>query len=477
MKLFIFGLFATLLTACNLLSPTNLVEITEVPTTKPLATPTAIVLVPTATQDVVVAPTLTSIPPTAEPVVNCIPREDWLVYTVQPGDTLGRIAQRVDSTVNELATASCLANINIISVGQQLRVPVLPPAEEPVLIPVGDVAGQPGFNACWASNPGTNPLVYDSPDINAEPFGYLVNRVYVVSSDSVGWLTVSHSARADVSYMRSDTVNLLGNCDSVLGIPADQYWHYYGSHAGIPSNVCAVMPIGQSAFVYRDPVPNAPETEQIGILIGWVYQASIHNAGYYEIAEGPYTGWVRTTEVVESDACNQTPLPSFGNNGAIPSNLCAVSPIAGGVVIFDQAGLGGPYDALPVGFLTGWMRVGAVHNAGFYEITDDAHAIGWVESSQVTQSAGCNPNSDLPVHFDPGSPPTTVCNAVHPGGTAQITIRQGAGEQFAPIAMLGNWAEIINTQGDWLQVLLGPGSTGWINGDIPNNSPNLVGAC
>ncbi len=477
MKYLILGLFATLMTACNLLTPADLVDTVDVPTNEPLVTPTAIVVVPTATQEVVVAPTLTPIPPTAEPVVTCTRRTDWLVYTVQPGDTLGRIAQRVGSTVNDLATASCLTDINVISVGQQLRVPVLPPAEEPVLIPIGDVAGQPAPNACWASNPGTNPAVYASPDINADPFGYLVNRVFVVSSDSVGWLTVSHSARAEVSYMRSDTVNLLGNCDSVLGIPADQYWHYYGSHAGIPSNVCAVMPIGQSAFVYRNPVPNAPETEKIGILIGWVYQASIHNAGYYEIAEGPYTGWVLTTDVVESVGCSQPTLPSFGNNGAIPADLCAVSPIAGGVVIFDQAGLGGPYDALPVGFLTGWMRVGQVHNAGFYEITDDAHAIGWVETSQVSESAGCSPYSDLPVHLDPGSPPTTVCNAVHPGGTAQIVIRLGASDQFAPIALLGNWAEIIGAEGDWLHVLLGPGSTGWINSNLPNNSPNLVGAC
>ena len=476
MKYLIGVLFATMLTACNLLSPATLLgNEGEVPS---VTIPTSVAIEATPTNTVVVVPTATQIPPTVAPVVACTPRADWFIYTVLPGDTLGRIAQRTGSTINDLAIANCLLDINVISVGQQLRVPVLPPPVTPELVRVGEVAGMPAPQACWASNPGTNPPVYAAPDINAAPFGFLVNRVFVAATDSVGWLTVSDSARADYLYMKSDTVNFLGNCASVLGIPVDQYWHYYGNQGAIPTNVCAVSPVGQSAFVYRQPLPGAPATEQIGILVGWMTKVSIHNAGYFEVTDGTYTVWVLTTDVVESPGCVAKPLPTFGNQGAIPTDICAVSPNGINAIIVDQPTIGGPYDVQQVGLLTGWMRRGTVHNAGFYEITDDAHAIGWVEAALVTESAGCFvTDPGLPVHMDPGSPPTTVCNVVHPGGTAQIIIRLGAGEQFAPIAMLGNWAEIIGQEGDWYHILLGPGSTGWVNGNLPGNSPNLVGAC
>ncbi len=47
----------------------------------------------------------------------------WTLYTVGPGDTLYKIAQRYGTTTTVLANGNCLANINRINVGQQLRVP------------------------------------------------------------------------------------------------------------------------------------------------------------------------------------------------------------------------------------------------------------------------------------------------------------------------------------------------------------------
>lgn len=57
---------------------------------------------------------------------QCFIRTDWPIYVVKSGDTLLRIAQRVGSTVTELAYANCIPNANIVYVGQQLRVPRLP---------------------------------------------------------------------------------------------------------------------------------------------------------------------------------------------------------------------------------------------------------------------------------------------------------------------------------------------------------------
>lgn len=57
---------------------------------------------------------------------QCFLRTDWPIYVVQTGDTLLKIANRVGSTVSELAYANCIPNANIVYVGQQLRVPRLP---------------------------------------------------------------------------------------------------------------------------------------------------------------------------------------------------------------------------------------------------------------------------------------------------------------------------------------------------------------
>jgi len=63
---------------------------------------------------------------------GCIVRTDWPVYVVVRGDTLNKIAQRYGTTAGVLASANCLANINTIYAGQQLRVPPAPVVLTPV---------------------------------------------------------------------------------------------------------------------------------------------------------------------------------------------------------------------------------------------------------------------------------------------------------------------------------------------------------
>lgn len=123
----------------------TLIPATQTPiiiTATPLpATPT---LIPSATFTTTPMPSLT--PPTsdsgsaddeqaspaqvARPVnnfkSNCTAKQDWEIYTVKVGDTLGRLATQTNSTLNKLADANCLINPNIIVVGQSLRLPQQP---------------------------------------------------------------------------------------------------------------------------------------------------------------------------------------------------------------------------------------------------------------------------------------------------------------------------------------------------------------
>jgi hypothetical protein len=93
--------------------------------------PTRIAAVPTATTIINIATSIPSISPTITQVINtaapsCTPRSDWPLYTVASGDTLGSLAERTSSTVQILVTANCLTNANLLSVGQQIRVPSIP---------------------------------------------------------------------------------------------------------------------------------------------------------------------------------------------------------------------------------------------------------------------------------------------------------------------------------------------------------------
>jgi LysM repeat protein len=55
---------------------------------------------------------------------GCEPRGDWeLIYEVQANDAVAKIAERYGVYVNDLAAANCLADANVIYIGQKLRVP------------------------------------------------------------------------------------------------------------------------------------------------------------------------------------------------------------------------------------------------------------------------------------------------------------------------------------------------------------------
>ncbi len=57
---------------------------------------------------------------------QCYIRTDWPIYVVKAGDTLLRIAQRVGTSVTDLAYSNCITNANLVYTGQALRVPRLP---------------------------------------------------------------------------------------------------------------------------------------------------------------------------------------------------------------------------------------------------------------------------------------------------------------------------------------------------------------
>ena len=90
--------------------------------------------------------------PTQTPNPTFVPTRDgcsqsmpsnWVTYTVSLGDTLSGIAQRARTTVDVLMEVNCLANRNLISIGQQLFVPIRIRPPQPTAIITGITATQP----------------------------------------------------------------------------------------------------------------------------------------------------------------------------------------------------------------------------------------------------------------------------------------------------------------------------------------------
>jgi hypothetical protein len=119
------GLFALMLVACNLSTapPTpTLAPATEIPLFFPSVTP----LPGLDGANPTTSFSLTPNAPIEGLNPNCPQPPGWVTYTVEPGDSMGLLAQQTDSSISELTQANCLDNPDQIYVGQVLYVPRTP---------------------------------------------------------------------------------------------------------------------------------------------------------------------------------------------------------------------------------------------------------------------------------------------------------------------------------------------------------------
>jgi LysM repeat protein len=152
-------------TACNLAS--NELEATITPS------PTSIAAFVTNTAAASIRETPTPRTPTATPQsstataqptsASCTVRADWTItYTVVAGDTLSSIAGRANTTTSDLATGNCLANVNIITVGQRLRVPRTLVVWTPTFTPTPTATNTPTGPTILSFSASPNPANFNS---------------------------------------------------------------------------------------------------------------------------------------------------------------------------------------------------------------------------------------------------------------------------------------------------------------------------
>lgn len=106
--------------------------------------------------------------------VPCKVRTDWVVYIIQPGDTLFHLAWRYSTTVPELQLGNCLGWSQYIQAGQRLYVPnvvtltvsptfpipsSLTPTSTPTIIPVGTITVTlPPPTPSYTPSPSVTPI-------------------------------------------------------------------------------------------------------------------------------------------------------------------------------------------------------------------------------------------------------------------------------------------------------------------------------
>lgn len=120
---------------------------TDTPTRTPTMTASA-----TLTRTPTVTATRTPTPtPTETPNISfCVAPFGWVVYTVQPGNTLFSIAQATGAALDDLRAANCLLGTDEIRAGDALYVPRLPDGAS-----AADGQGERRLVAQGCTSPGT----------------------------------------------------------------------------------------------------------------------------------------------------------------------------------------------------------------------------------------------------------------------------------------------------------------------------------
>jgi LysM repeat protein len=99
------------------------------PTPQAAGAATPIPLTPSSPPPPTPAPAATSAPAAAQPAPAAVGGET--IYVVQRGDTLAKIAARYGVTVKQIVDLNGIANPNLITPGQKLRIPVAASAAPP----------------------------------------------------------------------------------------------------------------------------------------------------------------------------------------------------------------------------------------------------------------------------------------------------------------------------------------------------------
>jgi LysM repeat protein len=378
--------------------------------------PTAVAAVPSQVFDVLTstpvvteeAPTDTP-PPTTQPasqntvkpalisavLPNCTPRTDWPMYTVVAGDTMAGIARRSNSTVANLTAANCLANANVITVGQQLRVPTLPVVTDPPNVTyVGQVAVSPAtFNA--AANTyivqagGSVLLTWQSAALSG------------LDSVEFALLPLSPTARLQglQSFIGSDNY-LADGATITYAVPATGALGYpvavgkkggqivsrsnlaFALSTGSPTQPCIAQVNVPATNLYSGPAQTYVIVSTVAGSDTFTVTGRADN-GWFQVTYNNASPWIDKNVVSLSGDCSAIPLVSV----PAPAPCMAVIPALTGL----YRGIGWPEPFAQVNAGEQYPVIGK-NGDNWYKLNYPAAAPGdaWITKASITLTGDCS---------------------------------------------------------------------------------------
>lgn len=241
-------------------------------------------------------------------IPNCTPVLDWPLYTVVKGDTLYKIATRHGTSWKNLANANCLANPNLIYVGQGLHVPPTPaPPPDGIdgnlpIIANPSYPSPPGCNV-FVTNMSKLVPVYAGPSNAFGPVAYLYNYAQWLESNLDGYRILFPFGGS--GWVSKQLTYVAGDC----GFELPEYNH---PGPNPPLDSCNAVPssgAGRIARIYTEPAGRGTVIGRLGNYAPVIQYAE----GSFEIGLPAWTttGWVRETEIGLVGTCPNFYQPTY----------------------------------------------------------------------------------------------------------------------------------------------------------------------
>lgn len=245
-------------------------------------------------------------------VPNCTPVLNWPLYTVVAGDTLYNVATRHGMSWQNLAQANCLANPNLIYIGQALHVPpspAPPPDHTDGNLPVIANPAMPNPPGCnvFVANMSKLVPVYTGPGTGFGMVAYLYNYAQWLESNLDGYRILFPFGGS--GWVSKQVTYVGGDC----GFELPEYNH---PGPNPPLDSCSAVPpagAGRIARIYTAPGGQGDVIGRLGNYAPVIQWAE----GSYEIALPAWTmtGWVRETDIGLVGTCPDfhnppTPIPT-----------------------------------------------------------------------------------------------------------------------------------------------------------------------
>lgn len=245
---------------------------------------------------------------------NCPVPDNYETYTVVSGDTLFGIAQRTETTVENLVQSNCLENADVLDIGQELWVPpisgglVAPTNNQLRVTPIvenrdGIVIVQPytTITISWRDVPENSLVSFTAHNFLVD--GGVIPLAEFPGTGPQG-ATIDFQVPSEFNGSIEAAARLPGQQGSIL-----QAETLLLQTAGFDDGPCRFVPhaLGELGFVYTQPTLNSSQLGQVafdGRYPITEVQTDAEGTAFYRITFNNQQGWVSSNKGALRGECD-----------------------------------------------------------------------------------------------------------------------------------------------------------------------------